>query len=211
MTTFPHRKLGALSAPAIGLGCMSLSGVYGDADDAASEALIRHALDIGVTHLDSSDVYGWGHNETRRRPGHQGPARARSCWQRNSATCANADGSQGINGQPRYVAQACEASLQASRRRGDRPLLPAPRRSAACRSRTRSAPWRGWCSRARCAISACRRRTRKRSAARMRCTRSPPCRPSFRCSIARRPRKRGRPRANSASASWPIRRWGAAS
>jgi aryl-alcohol dehydrogenase-like predicted oxidoreductase len=65
--TIEHRKLGAggLSVAAIGLGCMSLSGIYGAADDAASEDLIRYAIDQGVDHLDSSDMYGWGHNEDR--------------------------------------------------------------------------------------------------------------------------------------------------
>lgn len=68
MTTQPmlaHRPLGrgGLSVSAIGLGCMSLSGIYGAAEDAVSEDLIRHAIDMGVDHFDSSDMYGWGHNE----------------------------------------------------------------------------------------------------------------------------------------------------
>src|ERR1700712_1765029 len=60
-----HRALGkgGLSVSAIGLGCMSLSGVYGEANDTVSEDLIRHAIDQGVDHFDSSDMYGWGHNE----------------------------------------------------------------------------------------------------------------------------------------------------
>src|SRR4051794_35172136 len=60
-----HRPLGkgGLSVSAIGLGLMSLSGIYGEADDATSEDLIRHAIDSSVDHLDSSDMYGWGHNE----------------------------------------------------------------------------------------------------------------------------------------------------
>src|SRR5215472_12605807 len=60
-----HRALGkgGLSVSAIGLGCMSLSGIYGEASDAESEELIRYAIDQGVDHLDSSDMYGWGHNE----------------------------------------------------------------------------------------------------------------------------------------------------
>jgi aryl-alcohol dehydrogenase-like predicted oxidoreductase len=60
-----HRALGkgGPSVSAVGLGCMSLSGVYGAADDAESDRLIHHAIDIGVNHLDSSDMYGWGHNE----------------------------------------------------------------------------------------------------------------------------------------------------
>ena len=56
MATLPQRKLGGLSVSAVGLGCMSLSGVYGDADDAQSEDLIRYAIDHGVSHLDSSDM-----------------------------------------------------------------------------------------------------------------------------------------------------------
>ena len=65
MEKISHRALGTqgLSVSAIGLGCMSLSGIYGAADDAESEELIRHAIDHGVDHLDSSDMYGWGHNE----------------------------------------------------------------------------------------------------------------------------------------------------
>ena len=54
------RKVGktAVEVSALGLGCMSLSGVYGAADDAASVTLVQHALDRGITHLDSSDMYG---------------------------------------------------------------------------------------------------------------------------------------------------------
>ena len=60
MEKIAHRALGTkgLSVSAIGLGCMSLSGVYGAADDAESENLIRSAIDKGVDHLDSSDMYG---------------------------------------------------------------------------------------------------------------------------------------------------------
>jgi aryl-alcohol dehydrogenase-like predicted oxidoreductase len=111
MPSLPQRKLGALSVPAIGLGCMPLSGVYGDADDAASEALIRHALDIGVTHLDSSDFYGWGHNETlvgRAIKGRRGEVVLATKF----GNVRNADGSPGVNGRPDYVAAACEASLK---------------------------------------------------------------------------------------------------
>ena len=48
---------------AIGLGCMSLSGTYGPAEDEAGIELIHRALDLGVDHFDSSDMYGWGQNE----------------------------------------------------------------------------------------------------------------------------------------------------
>jgi aryl-alcohol dehydrogenase-like predicted oxidoreductase len=48
---------------AVGFGAMSLSGVYGQADDRESIATIHAALDLGVTLIDTADVYGQGHNE----------------------------------------------------------------------------------------------------------------------------------------------------
>ncbi len=60
---------------AIGLGCMSLSGVYGKSDDDAGIALIHRAIELGVDHFDSSDMYGWGQNEELARPGVEGPPR----------------------------------------------------------------------------------------------------------------------------------------
>src|SRR2546422_4756328 len=60
-----YRTLGhsSLSVPAIGLGCMSMSGTYGKGDDAQSIEVVHRALDLGVNFLDSSDMYGFGHNE----------------------------------------------------------------------------------------------------------------------------------------------------
>ena len=59
------RKIGRspLEVSAVGLGLMSMSGVYGKPDDAQSIAVIQKALDLGVSFLDSSDMYGWGQNE----------------------------------------------------------------------------------------------------------------------------------------------------
>ena len=61
--------------PALGLGCMGMSDFYGPRDEAESLATLNHALDRGVTHLDTADMYGFGENEellgkllqTRRR------------------------------------------------------------------------------------------------------------------------------------------------
>ena len=53
-----------LSVLPIGLGCMSLSGAYGKSNDDEAIRVIHHAIDRGVNFLDSSDMYGWGHNET---------------------------------------------------------------------------------------------------------------------------------------------------
>jgi aryl-alcohol dehydrogenase-like predicted oxidoreductase len=108
-----HRPLGkgGLSVSAIGLGCMSLSGVYGEADDSASQDLIRHAIEIGVDHFDSSDMYGWGHNEQVLGKALKG--------RRDGVVVATKFGqtqrpgqSNGVNGRPEYVIEACEASLK---------------------------------------------------------------------------------------------------
>jgi aryl-alcohol dehydrogenase-like predicted oxidoreductase len=102
---------GGLSVSAIGLGLMSLSGVYGAADDADSEKLIHHAIDQGVDHMDSSDMYGWGHNEELLGRAIKG--------RREKVMLATKFGqeqrpgqSNGVNGRPEYVMAACEASLQ---------------------------------------------------------------------------------------------------
>jgi aryl-alcohol dehydrogenase-like predicted oxidoreductase len=52
-----------LKVSAIGLGLMSMSGVYGNAADDESISVIHYALDHGINFLDSADMYGWGHNE----------------------------------------------------------------------------------------------------------------------------------------------------
>ena len=64
--TGKSRTLGSsdLSVLPIGLGCMSLSGAYGKSNDDEAIHVIHHAIDRGVNFLDSSDMYGWGHNET---------------------------------------------------------------------------------------------------------------------------------------------------
>ena len=64
--SLPQRPLGksGINSSAIGLGCMSFSGVYGPSEDAAAVALIHEALEPGITMLDSSDAYGKGQNET---------------------------------------------------------------------------------------------------------------------------------------------------
>src|ERR1700684_498176 len=63
--SLPTRSLGSsgIQTSAIGLGCMSLSGVYGASNDEEGIALIREALDRGITLLDTSDAYGGGQNE----------------------------------------------------------------------------------------------------------------------------------------------------
>ncbi len=102
---------GGLSVSAIGLGCMPLSGVYGQADDAQSEDLIRHAIDLGITHLDSADMYGWGHNEILVGRAIKG-RRERVMLATKFGQIKRDSGPNGVNGRPEYVIQACEASLK---------------------------------------------------------------------------------------------------
>jgi aryl-alcohol dehydrogenase-like predicted oxidoreductase len=113
MAKLQHRSLGqgGLAVSAIGLGCMSLSGVYGAADDSESEALIRAAIDRGIDHFDSSDMYGWGHNEGVVGRALQG-LRDRVVLATKFGQTRNPGGQNGVNGRPDYVQQACEASLK---------------------------------------------------------------------------------------------------
>jgi len=113
MQEIAHRKLGrqGLSVSTIGLGCMSLSGIYGAADDAESETLIRQAVDRGVDHLDSSDMYGWGHNEQVVGRAIKG-RRDRVVLATKFGQTKGEGPVNGVDGRPEYVVEACEASLK---------------------------------------------------------------------------------------------------
>jgi aryl-alcohol dehydrogenase-like predicted oxidoreductase len=108
-TAVAPRTLGAsqLSVFPIGLGCMSLSGVYGKSDDAEAIRVIHHALDRGVDFLDSSDMYGWGHNETLLGKALVGGRRDRIVLATKFGQTQS-----GVNGRPEHVKAACDASLK---------------------------------------------------------------------------------------------------
>jgi aryl-alcohol dehydrogenase-like predicted oxidoreductase len=113
MCGMQQRTLGqGLTTSALGLGCMGMSESYGPGDDAESVATIHRALDLGVTFLDTSDIYGPFTNE--RLVGRAIAGR------RDEVVLATKfgierlpDGTRvGINGRPEYVQAACDASLQ---------------------------------------------------------------------------------------------------
>ena len=99
--TVEHRSLGGLPVSAIGLGCMSLSGIYGTANDTESEELIRYAIDQGIDHLDSSDMYGWGHNEQVIGRALKG-RRDRVVLASKFGQTQNPGGPNGVDGRPEY-------------------------------------------------------------------------------------------------------------
>jgi aryl-alcohol dehydrogenase-like predicted oxidoreductase len=109
-----YRRLGksSLVVSAMGLGCMGMSQSYGTPDDQESTATIHHAIDRGITLLDTADMYGGGTNEEL-----VGRAVAK---RRNEVILATKFGNMrqpdgrflGVNGRPEYVQEACEASLK---------------------------------------------------------------------------------------------------
>jgi aryl-alcohol dehydrogenase-like predicted oxidoreductase len=106
-----QRKIGALTVPALGLGCMGMSEFYGTADEAEAVATIHRALDLGVTLLDTADMYGPFTNEQLVGRAIKG-RRDEVVLATKFGNERNPDGSRlGVNGRPDYVHKAADASL----------------------------------------------------------------------------------------------------
>ena len=108
------RKLGntGLVVSTVGLGCMGMSEFYGPADEAESMATIHRALSLGITLLDTADMYGVGKNEELVGRAIRG-CRDRVILATKFGNVRGAAGEfLGVNGRPEYVKRACEASLR---------------------------------------------------------------------------------------------------
>src|SRR5436305_766160 len=115
MNCMETRTLGneGLAVSAEGLGCMGMSEFYGSSDEAESIATIHRALELGITLIDTADVYGSGANE-------QLVGRAISD-RREQVVLATKFGivrdpddpqARGVDGRPEYVVKSCDASLR---------------------------------------------------------------------------------------------------
>jgi len=115
LTTLKTRRLGTqgLVTSALGLGCMGMSDFYGPSNENQSIATIHRAIEVGVTLLDTADMYGPHTNEELVGRAIKG--------KRDQVLIATKFGNVrdpktraflGVNGKPEYVRQACEGSLK---------------------------------------------------------------------------------------------------
>jgi aryl-alcohol dehydrogenase-like predicted oxidoreductase len=105
-----RRKLGSLEVSCIGLGCMSMTPIYGEPSEPEAIATIHRAIELGVDMIDTSDAYGGGKNEELVGRALKGK-REKVVLASKFGNIQNAAG-QSVNGRPEYVIEACEKSLK---------------------------------------------------------------------------------------------------
>lgn len=109
-----YRRLGksSLVVSALGLGCMGMSEFYGPADDAHSIATLHRAIDLGVSFIDTADMYGVGRNEELVGKAIAGRRHEVIVATKFGNVRSPEGGFLGVNGRPEYVQSSCEASLR---------------------------------------------------------------------------------------------------
>jgi aryl-alcohol dehydrogenase-like predicted oxidoreductase len=95
----------------MGLGCWGMSGPYGASDDAEALRTFDRAIELGISFIDTADVYGNGHNEEFVGRALQG-RRDRVVLATKFGRTFGTAGARGVNGRPEYVRSACDASLK---------------------------------------------------------------------------------------------------
>ncbi|HZA65312.1 MAG TPA: aldo/keto reductase [Geminicoccaceae bacterium] len=105
------RQIGPLSVSAIGLGCMSMTPIYGDPDADECVATVHRAIELGITMIDTADMYGGGLNEKLVGQALKG-RRDRVTLATKFGNTRRPDGTPDVNGRPDYVPQACDGSLR---------------------------------------------------------------------------------------------------
>jgi aryl-alcohol dehydrogenase-like predicted oxidoreductase len=106
-----RRKLGALEVSAIGLGCMSMTPIYGEPEPANAIETLHRAAELGIDFIDTSDAYGQGRNEELVGRALAG-RRNKYAVATKFGNLRRPDGTPAVDGRPEYVKQACEASLR---------------------------------------------------------------------------------------------------
>jgi aryl-alcohol dehydrogenase-like predicted oxidoreductase len=95
-----------------GLGCMGMSAWYGETDEAEAVATIHRALELGISFLDTADMYGAQFGENEQLVGRAiADRRDEVTLATKFANFVREDGTRGVNGRPEYVRSAIEASL----------------------------------------------------------------------------------------------------
>jgi len=106
-----QRSLGPLRVSALGLGCMGMTPVYGRPDEGEAIATIHRAIELGVTLVDTADMYGGGRNEELVGRALEG-RRDKVVLATKFGNVRTPEGKPDVNGHPDYVPEACAASLR---------------------------------------------------------------------------------------------------